>query len=176
MVTRAPLSWPLKVPVAGAPMPIKGLGGRLLNDDWRRGSEAYKGMAVSGYPNLLYLMGPNTGPGNTSVIYYIESQIRYVLQYLQRLQAQPHCYFELRPQVQQRFNEDLQRKMQKTTWTSGCHSWYLTPEGKNTTLWPSFSWRYRMVSRHFAFADYYCLESERTRQAEAHRSVEALVS
>lgn len=143
-----------KVPSAGAPMPIFGLGGRELANDWAVGAEAYKGISVSGYPNMLYLMGPNTGPGNTSVIFYIESQIRYIVQYLQRLQALPKGSLNLRPKVQRAFNQRIQQMFEGTTWTSGCHSWYLTEDGRNTTLWPGFSWRYRLVTRRFALGDY----------------------
>lgn len=138
-----------KVPVAGAPFRIQGLGGRLLNDDWRTGSEAYLGMTVSGYPNLLYIMGPNTGPGNISVIFYIESQLRYILAYLKQLRREPDTALDLKASVQRAFNVEIQRKMQRTTWTSGCDSWYLTEDGKNTTLWPGYSWQYRVQSRRF---------------------------
>lgn len=147
-----------KVPVSGAPMPVRGLAGRDLNEDWATGSEAYKGMTVSGYPNLLYIMGPNTGPGNTSVIFYIESQIHYVLQYLGTLRGNPNEYMNVKPEVQKAFNEDVQRRFKGTTWTSGCNSWYLTADGKNTTLWPSFSWQYRLATRRFSSAEYEFVE------------------
>ncbi|CAA0087307.1 Baeyer-Villiger monooxygenase [Zhongshania aliphaticivorans] len=143
-----------KVPVSGAPMPIRGLDGRLLEKDWEVGSEAYKGITVSGYPNLLYVMGPNTGPGNTSVIFYIESQINYILKYLKTLRRTSNVYFDLKPMVQSEFNADIQERFKGTTWTSGCNSWYLTKDGKNTTLWPSFSWQYRLATRHFSAAEY----------------------
>lgn len=138
-----------KVPAAGAPFPIEGVNGRSLDDDWRAGSEAYLGMSVSGYPNMLYIMGPNTGPGNISVIFYIESQLRYIMAYLQHMKDRKLAALDLKEAVQKNFNEDIQAKMQKTTWMSGCESWYLTADGKNTTLWPGYSWQYRMQSRHF---------------------------
>ena len=143
-----------KVPVSGAPIPIRGVGGRLLEKDWAIGSEAYKGIAVSGYPNMMYVMGPNTGPGNTSVIFYIESQINYILKYLKTLRKTQNKYFDLKPMVQREFNADIQERFKGTTWTSGCNSWYLTKDGKNTTLWPSFSWQYRLTTRHFSAAEY----------------------
>lgn len=161
-----------KVPSAGAPMPITGLGGRSLGDDWAVGVEAYKGITVSGYPNLLYLMGPNTGPGNTSVIFYIESQIRYVLQYLQTLRKHPASALDINASVQQGFNARIQRMFRGTTWTSGCNSWYLTEDGRNTTLWPGFSWRYRLMTRHFSVADYRLLEAEVSKvAAESQESI-----
>jgi cation diffusion facilitator CzcD-associated flavoprotein CzcO len=161
-----------KVPVSGAPMPVRGLAGRDLNDDWAAGSEAYKGMTVSGYPNLLYIMGPNTGPGNTSVIFYIESQIHYILQYLSALRAAPNEYINVKPEVQRAFNEDVQRRFKGTTWTSGCNSWYLTADGKNTTLWPSFSWLYRLRTRRFNNAEYEFVEAGASRKDEAELGVE----
>ena len=143
-----------KVPAAGAPFPIEGVDGRSLDEDWRGGSEAYLGMTVSGYPNMLYIMGPNTGPGNISVIFYIESQLRYIMAYLKHMKERKLAALDLKHDVQKTFNEGIQAKMQKTTWMSGCDSWYLTEDGKNTTLWPGYSWQYRMQSRHFDHSIY----------------------
>ena len=133
---------------------IEGIDGRSLDEDWRGGSEAYMGMTVSGYPNMLYIMGPNTGPGNISVIFYIESQLRYIMAYLKHMKERKLAALDLKHDVQKTFNEGIQAKMQKTTWMSGCDSWYLTEDGKNTTLWPGYSWQYRMQSRHFDHSIY----------------------
>jgi hypothetical protein len=32
---------------------------------------------------------------------------------------------------------------------SGCASWYLDADGKNTTIWPDFTWRFRHRTRRF---------------------------
>ena len=58
-----------------APFDIQGLNGRKLTDDWKQtGAVAYKGVTISGYPNWFMSMGPNTGPGHTSVLIYTEAQ------------------------------------------------------------------------------------------------------
>jgi hypothetical protein len=45
--------------------------------------------------------------------------------------------------------------MRNTIWTrGGCTSWYLDSEGRNTTLWPSFTFRFRQLTRHFDPDDY----------------------
>ncbi len=44
----------------GSSLPITGRGGRVLNEEWRRGAYAYKSFAVSGYPNLYITFGPNS--------------------------------------------------------------------------------------------------------------------
>ena len=42
-------------------------------------AEAHLGVAVSGFPNLFLIIGPNSGLGHNSMILMIESQIRYIL-------------------------------------------------------------------------------------------------
>jgi hypothetical protein len=45
--------------------------------------------------------------------------------------------------------------MQRTIWkTGGCASWYLDKHGNNTTLWPSFTFVFRQLTRHFDVAAY----------------------
>ena len=39
-------------------------------------------------------------------------------------------------------------------WSTGCKSWYLTRTGKNTTLWPGFTFEYRWRTRRLDPADY----------------------
>ncbi len=70
-----------------APMRIPGLAGRDLHQAWADGAEAYKGISVSGFPNLFILYGPNTNLGHNSIIYMLESQFPYVLGCLRQLQA-----------------------------------------------------------------------------------------
>ncbi len=54
-------------------------GGEDLVDRWNReGVQAHRGIAVADMPNLFFLLGPNTGLGHNSVVFMIESQIRYV--------------------------------------------------------------------------------------------------
>ena len=58
---------------------IKGPHGQDLVDRWNReGMAAHRGIAVADMPNLFFLLGPNSGLGHNSVVFMIESQIRYV--------------------------------------------------------------------------------------------------
>ncbi|MHB9800184.1 flavin-containing monooxygenase [Pseudomonas sp. MT3] len=140
-----------------APMRVQGLGGRELNQAWREGAEAYKGISVSGFPNLFILYGPNTNLGHNSIIYMLESQFPYVLGCLQRIQREGLKYLDVKPQVQQRFNQHLQHELRHTIWERGCNSWYKTASGRNTVNWPGFTFRYRQQTRQPEFADYDCI-------------------
>ena len=57
---------------------------------------------------------------------------------------------EVRRDVQDRFNQELQQRLEGTVWsTGGCASWYLDDTGRNTTLWPGSTWPFRQKTRHF---------------------------
>src|ERR1017187_3225408 len=45
---------------------ITGAGGVAITDAWRDGAAAYLGLAVTGFPNLFVLLGPNSGLGHNS--------------------------------------------------------------------------------------------------------------
>jgi cation diffusion facilitator CzcD-associated flavoprotein CzcO len=139
-----------------APMHITGLNGLDLNQAWRDGAEAYKGISVSGFPNLFLLYGPNTNLGHSSILYMLESQFAYVLDGLQTLQRNKLRYIDVKPQVQQRFNQHLQQAVDQSIWAQGCNSWYKNAAGKNTNNWPGFTFSYRYQTRHLELADYDC--------------------
>lgn len=137
-----------------APMRIVGLEGRDLNQAWQAGAEAYKGISVSGFPNLFILYGPNTNLGHNSIIYMLESQFRYIVQCLRTLRRRQLRYLDVLPQAQLRYNQRVQKAARKTVWAQGCSSWYLTAEGKQTVNWPGFTFSYRLLTRQLRLGDY----------------------
>jgi hypothetical protein len=60
----------------------------------------------------------------------------------------------VRADAQARYNERLRARLRKTVWASGCSSWYQTPSGKITTLWPGFTFEFRLRTRRFDARDY----------------------
>ena len=137
-----------------APMRILGLDGRDLRQAWADGAEAYKGISVSGFPNLFILYGPNTNLGHNSIVYMLESQFPYVLGCLRQLQEQGLRYLDVKPEVQRRFNLEVQQGLRHTVWERGCDSWYKTAAGKNTNNWPGYTFVYRWRTRRPELADY----------------------
>jgi cation diffusion facilitator CzcD-associated flavoprotein CzcO len=133
-----------------------GTGGKDLADVWQRqgGPEAYLGLTVSGFPNLFFLMGPNTGLGHSSMVYMIESQVNYVMDAIRAMRAKGAALVDVRPEVQAQFVKTTQKRLAATVWGSGCKSWYINESGKNTTLWPGFTFRYRAVTSQFTVGDY----------------------
>jgi cation diffusion facilitator CzcD-associated flavoprotein CzcO len=130
------------------PVQVFGPDGRHLNQEWDPAAEAYLGISVSGYPNLFFLMGPNTGLGHNSMIYMIESQIRYVMEAIHVMEAKGAVAMHPRKDVQDAYNAQVQTKVGKTVQQQGgCVSWYQTADGRNTTIWPDFTFTYRKKTK-----------------------------
>jgi cation diffusion facilitator CzcD-associated flavoprotein CzcO len=129
-------------------MKVVGRGGVLLNDVWNgRGIGAHLGITMAGFPNLFLLLGPNTGLGHSSVVFMIESQIRYVVQALDLLERRGATRLDVRPDTEQDFLERVQTRLSDTVWESGCRSWYMDENGRNFTIWPHFTWKYWLETR-----------------------------
>jgi cation diffusion facilitator CzcD-associated flavoprotein CzcO len=130
--------------------------GRNLAKEWAsEGMRTHLGITVAGFPNLFLLLGPNTGLGHNSVVFMIESQIRYVAEAMRLLDRASAEALAPRPGVQERFNAEIQRKLARGVWTQGgCKSWYLDAKGVNRTVWPGFTWRYWLSTRRVRPEDF----------------------
>jgi cation diffusion facilitator CzcD-associated flavoprotein CzcO len=130
--------------------------GVTLAEHWaKNGMQAHRGMAVAGFPNLFIVPGPNSGLGHNSMVLMIEAQIEHLVQLLEAMDEQDLGSIQPRPEVQQAYNDELQAELAKTVWmTGGCMSWYLDEHGRNTTLWPGFTWRYMRRMKSFAMSEY----------------------
>jgi len=126
-----------------------------LHELWQGSPEAFRGTTIAGFPNLFLLVGPNTGLGHTSIVYMIESQITYVLDCLRTMERQRTAVVDVRPEAQRDWNAEVQARMPPTVWNSGgCASWYLDANGRNSTLWPDFTFRFRQQTRRFDAESY----------------------
>ncbi len=143
------------------PQYIHGRDGQSLADNWQAGPHAYLGATITGFPNLFLLIGPNTGLGHNSMVFMIESQIKYILHCLKTMKRQKLQTVEVRPEVQESFQTEMQQRMEGTVWQSGCASWYLDARGRNTTLWPGFTFEFRRRTRRFD-PQHYAMTSQRT--------------
>ena len=134
---------------------LYGRDGQTLREAWSDGMQAHLGTAIAGFPNFFLLIGPNTGLGHSSMVFMIESQIAYILDAVKTMDARGLREVEVRPEVQREFVDRVRSSMRNTIWTrGGCTSWYLDSEGRNTTIWPSFTFRFRQLTRRFDPAEY----------------------
>jgi cation diffusion facilitator CzcD-associated flavoprotein CzcO len=129
------------------PLTVIGKDGIDLNQAWQSGTEAYLGSNVSGYPNLFMMCGPNTGLGHNSMVFMIEAQVHHLLECMRTVEKRRAVACEVRADAQEAFNRELQPRLKRSIWASGCKSWYLDENGNNPTLWPGFSVEYWLRTR-----------------------------
>jgi cation diffusion facilitator CzcD-associated flavoprotein CzcO len=138
-----------------APMEIRGLDGRELNEVWAGRPEAYLGTTVSGFPNLFVMYGPNTNHISGSVPYTLECQYNYALDAIGRVRDKGLRWIDLRPETQAEWRREIEERSAATSWVAGgCRNWYVTEEGASTNNWPGPWLEYRRRTRRINPGDY----------------------
>jgi cation diffusion facilitator CzcD-associated flavoprotein CzcO len=139
-------------------VPITGRGGRSLQALWADGPQAMLGLTVAGFPNLFFMLGPNTATGHTSTLLYIEPGVRWAVQAMQEVQRRGKQWLDVKDSVMQPFNTQLQSRLSKAVW-SQCRSWYRAEtaagqSGRNIAIWPGFTAEYVRAVQQQSFADF----------------------
>src|SRR3546814_8518995 len=104
-----------------APMKVRGLDGLDLNDAWRDGAEVYKGICVSGFPNLFMLYGPNTNLAHSSIVFMLEAQVNYVLKGIRALLDRKLKFIDVKPSRQDAYSTHVQKRDRKSTRLNSSH-------------------------------------------------------
>jgi cation diffusion facilitator CzcD-associated flavoprotein CzcO len=129
---------------------VTGREGRTLAQRWDGGMKALKGTSIPGFPNFFMLLGPNTGLGHNSVVFMIEAQIQYVADALRTLRERGATTVEVRDEAVEAYDAEIQERLQGSVWnTGGCASWYLDEHGRNSVIWPGFTWPYKRRTLRF---------------------------
>ncbi|WP_017615286.1 flavin-containing monooxygenase [Nocardiopsis salina] len=151
---------------------IHGRDGVRLRDAWKdEGVSAHRGTTVSGFPNLFMLLGPNTTLGHSSQVVMIEAQIAYVLDALAHMDQRDLDSVEVRPEAQEAWNTRLAKRLDGTVWDAGnCRSWYLDEHGRNPSIWPTYTWRFRRETKRFDPSEYRLASTVNIPQAVHGRS------
>ncbi len=144
---------------------VKGVGGKTLGDAWQKGQSAYLGTAIPDFPNFFMILGPSTALAHSAMTLMSEAQIAYISDFLKKRKRQSIGTIEVRPEALGNYVEQVQKYAAGSVWnTGGCTSWYLDDAGQNTTMWPTYTWRFRKATRNFNLSDY---ETEPARYAES---------
>ncbi|KAB2345527.1 flavin-containing monooxygenase [Actinomadura rudentiformis] len=117
------------------PMRLVAPDGRTLDEAWRDGPHAYRTVAMPGFPNLFFLMGPHSPIGNYSLVAIAEAQAAYITGWIRRHRAGLVTTMAPKPEATAAYNEAMRKALPRTIWTSGCSSWYLGKDGL-PELWP----------------------------------------
>jgi cation diffusion facilitator CzcD-associated flavoprotein CzcO len=133
---------------------VAGVGGRRLHEDWSEVAHAYIGLTVSGYPNFFMMYGPNTNQGGNSIIVILEAQATYILSALRSMHLRRVRAVDVRRDVMDDYNRDLQRALGGTIWNDGCQSYFKNANGKIATQLPQTSRWYAQRTKRFRMREY----------------------
>lgn len=91
--------------------PIINHHGQDLRELWKDEPEAYLGLAVSGFPNYLTFLRPNTPIANGSVIGLLESTIDFFVRLISKESEENIAKFDVGKEEQVDFDQHTQRLM-----------------------------------------------------------------
>jgi cation diffusion facilitator CzcD-associated flavoprotein CzcO len=134
---------------------IRGRSGQTLTEQWEGSPRAYLGTTVPGFPNLFFIVGPNSAGGFNSIIFSSEAHMNYVIRALRAMERHGAETVEVRPEVYEAFNRDTERRLADSVWNEGgCASWYIDENGRNGVWWPTFMARLWQRTRRFDSGNY----------------------
>lgn len=129
-------------------MDVIGKDGQSMADYFARGGvRAHKTVSVPGFPNFAFLTGPNSGLGHNSIILMIEAQVDYIIGCIQAMQGRGAKTIDVKPAAADRFDRQTQAGLDGSVWHAGCKSWYVGADGRNYTLWPNSTLKFRRDMR-----------------------------
>ncbi|KAK1542459.1 hypothetical protein CPAR01_05846 [Colletotrichum paranaense] len=135
--------------------PILGRNGVNLQDLWADEPTSYCGTGVSGFPNYMVFLGPNTPISNGSLMGPIEATGDYFIRILSKVIRQRVKSFDVRPEAQSDFDKHTQEFMKNMVWTGTCRSWFKKGvTGKVSALWPGSSLHYMQCLAEDRWEDY----------------------
>ncbi len=143
---------PTEPPVAHL---LRDAEGSTLAQHWAGSPSAHRGTTVAGFPNLFLMYGPNTNLGHSSIVYMLESQAAYISDALVIMGRRGLTSIQVRPSAEREYNQHIDKQLAGTVWNAGgCSSWYIDATGRNSAMWPTFTWRFRKLTRRFDVEHY----------------------
>ena len=103
---------------------IRDLDGLTLRDRWANGVDTHVGMAVHGFPNMLFLYGPQSATAFCNGPVCAEFQGDWVTDLLMYLSDSGHTLFDVRPETGPDWSEEL-AFIADATLLGRANSWYM---------------------------------------------------
>ncbi|HEX4889935.1 MAG TPA: NAD(P)/FAD-dependent oxidoreductase [Alphaproteobacteria bacterium] len=133
---------------------VFGRGGVPLAQALRKSPEAYRGVAIPGFPNYFTIVGINGAVAYTSLFYSAEVQTDYILKWIQEIGQKKLLSAEVQTGPTHVYNEKIQGELQKMSWSAGCTNFYLDRTGRNVSFYPGTLGRMRRELRDLSREDY----------------------
>jgi cation diffusion facilitator CzcD-associated flavoprotein CzcO len=139
-------------------IPIVGRGGRDLGAFWREERfQAYEGVSVPGFPNLMMTFGPYAFTGS-SWMFMVENQSAHAARVIKESYRRGATRAEVRREPNDKFFEQILRRQRNTIFfNNSCessNSYYFDAHGDAPFLRPTLAVEAWWRARHFNLEDY----------------------
>lgn len=118
------------------PFPIHGSGGLTLKDKWGNRPSTYLSHSTSLFPNLFFMLGPNSAIGSGALTLMIENTGDYIIRAIRKLQRENIAAMVVKKEREEDFMAYLDAYFEQTVFSEECRSWYKNEDKKITGLWP----------------------------------------
>ncbi|KAL2119001.1 hypothetical protein VTJ04DRAFT_5960 [Mycothermus thermophilus] len=98
---------------------ILGRNGLSLSTRWNQRAETYLSLSVDGFPNLLFLFGPNGAIGSGSLTRMLEASVDYSVCFIRKLQREDYACGEPKRERVKDFMEYVDKYFEGTVYTGG---------------------------------------------------------
>lgn len=137
---------------------VFGPQGERLREALARAPEAYRGVAIPGFPNYFTICGLNGAPGHAPVFLTAEVAADYVARWLRRLVNDDLITIETKRDATRRYNDAIQAELQQMSWAGNCPGWYRDKSGRVLPFHPGAWGRMRRELRDLHEADFIVAE------------------
>ncbi|KAM5345812.1 hypothetical protein ACJ41O_011673 [Fusarium nematophilum] len=104
---------------------ITGLKNRTLNKEWGTGSRTCLGIATSGFPNMLYMYGPQSPTAAAVGPVISEIQSDWIIETMEHMRSKRYSRIEARPEEEKRWARLTNDECNKTLLPKNTTTWYM---------------------------------------------------
>ncbi len=116
---------------------VVGKGGRNLGEDLAGDPRSFKGIAIPGFPNYFFAIGPNGLVLNVSFFITAERNMKTIVGLLSDLRDKESLSLEVKQDAFDQYNEWMDGRFERFSWgSSKCDSYYTAGSGHPPFLFP----------------------------------------
>jgi cation diffusion facilitator CzcD-associated flavoprotein CzcO len=134
---------------------VVGPDGQSMADVMADDPRAYKGIAVPGFPNYFFAVGPNGLVLNVSYFITAEKNIETIVRLLDEMRHKGAREISVRPELWQQYNDWMADRFPTFSWgSSDCHSYYRNASGHAPFLFPGSFREYSKLQEESGLHEY----------------------
>ncbi|EXJ82770.1 hypothetical protein A1O3_06585 [Capronia epimyces CBS 606.96] len=118
--------------------------------------DSYLGLAAPGFPNLLFVLGPNSGGVSGSLPYAVETQLTYIAKVLRKAASDGIRTISPSQAATNDYRAVVESFFPRTVLSENCSSWYNggVPGGRILAVWPGSAAHNARVLRNVRWEDF----------------------